>query len=55
MRRTLTVLAMLPVVAVAADWELNPTIEAGYLFDDNYRLTSPGTEIEVQGPLLSSL
>lgn len=35
----------------SADWELNPTVEAGYLFDDNYRLTSPGTEIEVQGPM----
>jgi len=38
-------------LANAAAWEFNPTIEAGYLFDDNYRLTPPGTEIEVQGPL----
>lgn len=38
-------------LAQAAAWEFNPTIEAGYLFDDNYRLTIPGTEIEVQGPL----
>jgi len=38
--------------STAADWEFNPTLEAGYLFDDNYRLTPPGTEIEVQGPLL---
>jgi hypothetical protein len=37
--------------AWAADWELNPTIEAGYLFDDNYRLTTPGSEIEVNGPM----
>ena len=29
----------------------NPSVEAGYLYDDNYRLTTPGTEIEVQGPL----
>jgi hypothetical protein len=26
-------------------------VEAGYLLDDNYRLTPPGTEIEVQGPM----
>lgn len=44
-------MAMAVPPAVAADWELNPRIEAGYLFDDNYRLTSPGTEIEVQGPI----
>lgn len=41
----------LPATLPAADWELNPRVEAGYLFDDNYRLTSPGTEIEVQGPI----
>jgi len=39
----------LPVVA--ADWELNPTLEAGYLYDDNYRLATPGNEIKVSGPL----
>ena len=37
--------------ATAADWEMNPTVEAGYLFDDNYRLSQPGNEIEVQGPV----
>jgi hypothetical protein len=41
-------------IASAADWELNPRVEAGYLFDDNYRLTQPGTEIKVQGPLLDA-
>lgn len=46
--------AMLPLAAVAADWELNPRIEAGYLFDDNYRLSQPGTEIDVQGPLVDA-
>ena len=46
--------AMAPVCALAADWELNPRVEAGYLFDDNYRLTQPGTEIEVQGPLVDA-
>lgn len=40
--------------ASAADWEFNPLVEAGYLFDDNYRLNPPGTEIEVQGPLLDA-
>lgn len=44
----------LPVISIAADWELNPAIEAGYLYDDNYRLTPPGTEVEVQGPLLDA-
>lgn len=34
-----------------ADWELNPRVEAGYLINDNYRLSAPGHEIEVQGPL----
>jgi hypothetical protein len=42
---------LLPFAAAAADWELNPALEAGYLFDDNYRLSQPGSEIEVQGPL----
>jgi len=37
--------------AVAADWEFNPTLEAGYLYDDNYRLATPGNEIKVSGPL----
>jgi hypothetical protein len=46
--------ALLPLAAGAADWELNPRLEAGYLFDDNYRLTQPGTEIEVQGPLVDA-
>lgn len=41
----------LPGAALAADWELNPRVEAGYLFDDNFRLAQPGNEIEVQGPL----
>jgi hypothetical protein len=41
----------LSTAATAADWEFNPTLELGYLFDDNYRLTPPGTEIEVKGPL----
>jgi hypothetical protein len=41
----------LSLPAGAADWELNPTLEAGYLYDDNYRLASPGNEIRVSGPL----
>jgi len=43
--------ALVSAAAWGADWELNPSVEAGYLFDDNYRLTSPGTEIDVQGPV----
>jgi hypothetical protein len=37
-----------------AAWEFTPTIEAGYLIDDNYRLTQPGTEVEVSGPLVDA-
>jgi len=44
----------IPFAATAADWELNPSIEAGYLFDDNYRLAQPGNEIEVQGPMVDA-
>jgi hypothetical protein len=40
--------------AGAADWELNPTVEAGYLYDDNYRLATPGNEIKVSGPLVDA-
>jgi hypothetical protein len=40
--------------AIAADWELNPTVEAGYLYDDNYRLATPGNEIKVSGPLVDA-
>ncbi len=54
MRPIYVAMLMLPVAASAADWELNPRLEAGYLFDDNYRLTQPGTEIDVQGPLVDA-
>jgi hypothetical protein len=54
MRPVIALGAILPMVALGADWELNPRVEAGYLFDDNYRLASPGGEIEVQGPLLDA-
>src|SRR4051794_9098279 len=37
-----------------AVWEFTPTVEAGYLYDDNYRLTRPGTEIQVNGPLVDA-
>jgi hypothetical protein len=43
--------ALAGTAAQAADWELNPRVEAGYMVDDNYRLANPGAEIEVQGPL----
>ena len=54
MKRVLMLGAVLPLAALGADWELNPRVEAGYLFDDNYRLAAPGAEIEVQGPLLDA-
>jgi hypothetical protein len=40
--------------ATAADWEMNPRLEAGYLYDDNYRLNSPGAEITASGPMVDA-
>jgi hypothetical protein len=40
--------------AQAGDWELNPKLAAGYLYDNNYRLTPPDTENEVQGSVLDA-
>jgi hypothetical protein len=40
--------------AGAAAWEWNPTVEAGLMYDDNYRLATPGDEIDVQGPLVDA-
>jgi hypothetical protein len=46
--------ALFSVTAGAAAWEFNPSVEAGYLYDDNYRLTTPGSETDVQGPLVDA-
>lgn len=46
--------ALVAAPAGAAAWEFNPRIEAGYLYDDNYRLATPGGEIDVSGPLLDA-
>src|SRR5690242_9542140 len=35
-------------------WEFTPKIEAGYLYDDNYRLSRPSTEIPVNGPVVDA-
>jgi len=35
-------------------WEFTPKVEAGYLYDDNYRLTQPGTETAVNGPMVDA-
>lgn len=35
--------------ASAANWEIAPRLEAGYVFNDNYHLELPGGEIEVSG------
>jgi hypothetical protein len=35
--------------ASAANWEIAPRVEAGYRYNDNYRLELPGGEIEVSG------
>ena len=40
--------------ATAADWEVNPKLALGYLYDSNYRLTPPDTEIEVSGGVLDA-
>jgi hypothetical protein len=48
----IAILAALP--ADAAEWEMNPRIEAGYLYDDNYRLAVEGGEVDVSGPLLDA-
>jgi len=40
--------------AAAAAWELNPTIEAGLMYDDNYRLTPGDAQINVQGPVVDA-
>jgi hypothetical protein len=45
---------VLSMGAGAADWQFNPTVEAGYLYDDNFRLSAPGSEIDVQGALLDA-
>ncbi|HEU4652545.1 MAG TPA: hypothetical protein VFS47_01080 [Steroidobacteraceae bacterium] len=33
----------------AANWEFAPAVLGGYRYDDNYRLSQPGDEIEVSG------
>jgi hypothetical protein len=48
------VLAALGAPAMAAEWEMNPRIEAGYLYDNNYRLATEGGEIDVSGPMLDA-
>jgi len=48
------VAALSSAPAAAAAWEFNPTVEAGVLYDDNYRLTPAGTEIDVQGPVVDA-
>ena len=47
-------LAWGPLQAGAADWEMNPKLELGYLYDSNYRLTPPDFENEVSGGLLEA-
>lgn len=51
MRRTLLGLPVVLITcgASAANWEIAPRLEAGYLYNDNYRLDQPGQEIDVSG------
>ena len=35
--------------ASAANWEVAPRVQAGYRYSDNYHLSQPGTEVEVDG------
>ena len=56
-RLTLAVALALGAGSIAradAVWEFTPKVEAGYLYDDNYRLTQPGTEVQVNGPLVDA-
>src|SRR5262245_7728751 len=48
------VMSALAGTVMAAPWEFNPRLEAGYLYDDNYRLASPGGELDVSGPMLDA-
>jgi hypothetical protein len=51
-RAALAVAALgVATAANAAPWEFNPRLEAGYLYDDNYRLALPGAEQPVDGPM----
>ena len=51
MQRTLLGVPMVLIAcsATAANWEIAPRLEAGYLYNDNYRLDLPGQEIDVSG------
>ena len=48
------VLGALAAPAISADWELNPRLEGGYMYDDNYRLNAPGGEVSVSGPMVDA-
>ena len=47
-------LALGALPAGAADWEANPKLALGYLYDNNYRLTPPDLENEVSGGVLDA-
>jgi hypothetical protein len=47
-------LGAIAVPATAGPWEFNPRLEAGYLYDDNYRLAVPGGEQSVDGPIVDA-
>lgn len=40
--------------ALAQDWQVNPKVELGYLYDDNYRLNLPANANEVSGGVLDA-
>jgi hypothetical protein len=40
--------------ALAAEWEMNPRLEGGYMYDDNYRLNAPGGEVSASGPMVDA-
>lgn len=52
MERTLVAVpvALAACSATAANWEVSPRVEAGYTYNDNYRLDQPGQEVDVSGP-----
>jgi hypothetical protein len=42
-------LALAACSATAANWEIEPRVQAGYRYNDNYHLEQPGGEVEVSG------
>lgn len=42
-------LTLIACSALAENWEIDPRVQAGYRYNDNYHLDPPGTETDVSG------